>query len=145
MIYHSNKLQYFYENRTPPGSHINLSSLSGRWQFTYFPGNNHNFVYVKETSHISGVEISSEYEDLICYGFDSSVVDKGLPRMVAWPKNAEDVLTIVKYAAEQELKIIPRGAGSGMAGASVPVREDSIILSFEKMRMIVDIDTLLSG
>ncbi|HTZ19208.1 MAG TPA: FAD-linked oxidase C-terminal domain-containing protein [Dissulfurispiraceae bacterium] len=96
---------------------------------------------MKRSSNISGVEISSEYEDLICYGFDSSIVDEGLPRAVAWPKNAEDVVKIVKYADEQDLKIIPRGAGTGMAGASVPNREDSIVLSFEKMRMILDIDT----
>jgi len=50
------------------------------------------------------------------------------------------VVKIVKYAAQQELKIIPRGAGTGMAGASIPNREDSIILSFEKMRKIIDID-----
>jgi glycolate oxidase len=92
-------------------------------------------------SNISGVEISSEYEDLICYGFDASIVDEGLPRAVAWPKSAEDVVKIVRYAAEQDLKIIPRGAGTGMAGASVPNREDSIILSFERMRKIIDIDT----
>lgn len=96
---------------------------------------------MKTASYISGVEISSEYEDLICYGFDSSIVDEGLPRAVAWPKSAEDVVKIVHYAAEQDLKIIPRGAGTGMAGASVPNREDSIVLSFEKMRKIIEVDT----
>ena len=95
---------------------------------------------MKKITHILGVEVSSEYEDLICYGFDSSIVDEGLPHAVAWPKNAEDVVKIVKYAAQQDLKIIPRGAGTGMAGASIPNREDSIILSFEKMRKIIDID-----
>ncbi len=96
---------------------------------------------MKTASHISGVEISSEYEDLICYGFDASIVDEGLPHAVAWPKNAEDVIKIVHYAAAQDLKIIPRGAGTGMAGATVPNREDSIVLSFEKMRKIIEIDT----
>ncbi len=95
---------------------------------------------MKKSTYIAGVEISSEYEDLICYGFDSSIVDSGMAHAVAWPKSTEDVVKIVKCAAEQDLKIIPRGAGTGMAGASVPDREDSIILSFEKMRKIIDID-----
>lgn len=96
---------------------------------------------MKNIAHISGVEISNEYEDLICYGFDASIVDEGLPWAVAWPKNAEDVVKIVKYADEQDLKIIPRGAGTGMAGASVPHLGESIVLSFEKMRKIIDINT----
>jgi glycolate oxidase len=95
---------------------------------------------MKKLTHISGVEVSSEHEDLICYGFDASIVDEGLPHAVAWPKDTEDVVRIVKYASEQNLKIIPRGAGTGMAGAAIPNREDTLILSFEKMRRIIDID-----
>ncbi|HMK59766.1 MAG TPA: FAD-linked oxidase C-terminal domain-containing protein [Dissulfurispiraceae bacterium] len=91
-------------------------------------------------SQISGIEISSEHEDLICYGFDSSIVDEGLPLAVAWPKDTGDVVKLVKYAADQNLKIVPRGAGTGMAGAAIPNRADSIIMSFEKMRKILEID-----
>jgi len=41
---------------------------------------------MKKITHISGVEVSSEYEDLICYGFDSSIVDEGLRMPLHGPR-----------------------------------------------------------
>jgi glycolate oxidase len=90
---------------------------------------------------LAGIEISNEYEDLICYGFDSSIVESGLPWGVAWPQSAEEVSRLVRYASENDLRIVPRGAGTGMAGASVPRLPDTIILSFEKMRKLLEINT----
>jgi len=95
---------------------------------------------MKKSAELQGIEISHEYEDLICYGFDASIVESGLPCGVAWPKSAEEVANIVKYAAANDLKIIPRGAGTGMAGASIPNVSETMILSFEKMRKIIDIN-----
>jgi glycolate oxidase len=96
---------------------------------------------MKNSTRLEGIEISNEYEDLICYGFDSSIVDGGLPWGVAWPRTADEVSRIIKYASENDLRIVPRGAGTGMAGASIPHLPDSIILSFEKMRKLLEINT----
>jgi len=95
---------------------------------------------MKNSDCLKGIEISNEYEDLICYGFDASIADSGLPWGVAWPKSADEVSRIVAYASDQGLRIVPRGAGTGMAGASVPHLADSIILSFEKMRKVIEIN-----
>lgn len=95
---------------------------------------------MNKTMNLDGIEISNEYEDLICYGFDASIVESSLPWGVAWPKTAEEVSRIVKYANEHDMKIVPRGAGTGMAGASIPQLGETIILSFEKMRKIIEIN-----
>jgi glycolate oxidase len=95
---------------------------------------------MKNSSLIEGIELSNEYEDLICYGFDSSIVDSGLPWGVAWPRSADEVSRIIRYASENGLRIVPRGAGTGMAGATVPHLPDSIIVSFEKMRRLLDLN-----
>ena len=95
---------------------------------------------MRKSDSLAGIEISNEYEDLICYGFDASIAECGLPWGVAWPKSADEVSRIVTHAAAHGLKIVPRGAGSGMAGASVPHLADSIILSFEKMRKVLEIN-----
>ncbi|MBF0520087.1 MAG: FAD-binding protein [Nitrospirae bacterium] len=81
---------------------------------------------------------TTDKEDLICYGYDASGLDN-CPATVVWPINTLDVIKTVKFARENGLKIIPRGAGSGMTGGSVP-GEDSIVLSFEKMNRILEID-----
>jgi FAD/FMN-containing dehydrogenase/Fe-S oxidoreductase len=41
------------------------------------------------------------------------------PLGVVSPKDAEDVARLVEYATEQGLPLVPRGAGSGLAGAAV--------------------------
>jgi len=88
----------------------------------------------------SGIRISTEKEDLICYSFDSSIADEKLPRIVAWPKNTDEIIKIIKYASDNGFSITPRGAGTGMAGASVP-SDNCIALSLENMRKMLDVDT----
>ena len=90
---------------------------------------------------LSGIEISTEKEDLICYSFDASNAEATMPQAVAWPRNAEEVVKLIKYASENAFSVVPRGAGTGMAGASVPAGTNCIVMSFEKMRKILDVDT----
>jgi len=41
------------------------------------------------------------------------------PLGVVSPRDAEDVIRLVVYAAEQGLSLVPRGMGSGLAGGAV--------------------------
>lgn len=95
---------------------------------------------MRGSSLIPGVEISTETEDRICYSFDASSSEATLPQAVAWPANADHVAKIVKFAGANNYSIIARGAGTGMTGAAVPV-SNSIVISFEKMRKLLDVDT----
>ena len=90
---------------------------------------------------LPGIDISTSPEDLVCYSYDASIAAPALPYAVAWPKSAADVARIVRHAAEHEMAIIPRGAGTGMAGASIPTVAGAIVLSFERMRKILEVDT----
>ena len=93
------------------------------------------------TDQLAGIEITTEKEELVCYSYDSSIAEPEIPRAVAWPRSQEQVVRLVKYAAEHNIAIIPRGAGTGMAGSSVPVATECMVISFEKMRKIIDINT----
>lgn len=84
------------------------------------------------------IEVSTEPEDLICYGFDASGLE-GRPSAVVWPGSTEDVVKVMKYASEHGVAVVPRGAGTGMTGGAVP-SEGAIVLSFEKMNRIVGLD-----
>jgi len=42
-----------------------------------------------------------------------------VPAAVAIPRNADDVIAVVRQAADSHLALIPRGAGSGMPGGNV--------------------------
>ncbi|MBF0456397.1 MAG: FAD-binding protein [Nitrospirae bacterium] len=82
---------------------------------------------------------SMEKEDLLCYGYDASGIDV-LPSAVVWPNSAADISKLMQFAWQNDIKVIPRGAGTGLTGGSVP-SNDSILVSFEKMNKIVEVDT----
>ncbi|MDH5202466.1 MAG: FAD-binding protein [Nitrospirota bacterium] len=85
------------------------------------------------------IKISTDPEDLICYGFDASGIEIH-PSAVAWPSTTHDVVKIMKYAYENSIPVVPRGAGTGMTGGAVPSK-GALILSLEKMNRILEIDS----
>ena len=85
------------------------------------------------------IKVSITPEDLLCYGFDASGIET-FPSAVVWPNNTDDVVKVMKYAYENSISVVPRGAGTGMTAGAVPSK-GAIVLSFEKMRRILEIDS----
>jgi glycolate oxidase len=70
------------------------------------------------------------------YRFDwSRDPTAGLPIAVVRPADAADVQTAIRWAAEHQIPVVPRGAGSGLSGGSSAV-SGGIVLSLERMRSI---------
>jgi len=62
-----------------------------------------------------------------------------LPLCIVQPKTAEDVRTVVRYASERGVPIVPRGFGSGLADAAVG---SGIVLDFSRyMTAIHSVDS----
>lgn len=59
--------------------------------------------------------------------------------VVVKPENSEEISKVMQVANEKEVPVIPRGAGTGLCGAAIPM-ESSIILSLERLSDIVDLD-----
>jgi glycolate oxidase len=83
-------------------------------------------------------DLSTAIEDRLCYSYDATDL-KAVPHAVVWPASTEDVVAVVRLAAARGLPVVPRGAGTGYTGGSVPV-DGGIALSFEAMNRIVSID-----
>ena len=77
-------------------------------------------------------------EDLALYEYDGSV-EKGRPEMVVFPRSTDDVVRIVKIAAEHGVPVVGRGAGTGLSGGAIP-REGGVIVAFARMNRILEID-----
>ncbi len=60
--------------------------------------------------------------------------------IVVKPKNTAEISEIMKYANGNNLTVVVRGGGTGLTGACTPTKE-SIILSTERLKKIVEIDT----
>ena len=62
------------------------------------------------------------------------------PLAVVLPATTAEVAAVLRIADEGGVPVTARGAGTGMSGACVP-RPDGIVVSFERMAAIVEIDT----
>ncbi|MHB8881109.1 MAG: FAD-binding oxidoreductase [Thermodesulfovibrionales bacterium] len=83
-------------------------------------------------------KVSTAPEDLLCYGFDASGLEAS-PSAVVWPHDLQDVIEVMAYARSNRVPIVPRGAGSGMTGGTIPL-QNAIVMSMEKMNRILEID-----
>ncbi len=81
---------------------------------------------------------TAEKEDLICYSYDALNL-RYLPDLVVFPTNVKEISEILLLANEQKFPVVPRGAGSGLTGGSLPVR-GGVVISFERMNRILEID-----
>lgn len=61
--------------------------------------------------------------------------------MVVFPQSTADVVSIVKLAAEFNLPIVGRGAGTGLSGGAI-ARAGGLVISFARMNRILEIDVL---
>ncbi|GAA1960120.1 FAD-binding oxidoreductase [Agromyces allii] len=62
-----------------------------------------------------------------------------LPLAVVLAEHEEDVVAVVRLAAASGVRVVPRGAGTGLSGGANAVA-DGIVLSLERMTRIVEID-----
>ena len=72
------------------------------------------------------------------YEYDGSI-EKGRPESVVFPKTTEDVVRIVKVAAEHKLPLVGRGAGTGLSGGTIPT-EGGLMIAFARMNKILEIN-----
>lgn len=77
-------------------------------------------------------------EDLLLYSYDAFMV-QGQPEAALLPVSTEEVSRIMKVASREKIPVTPRGAGTNLAGGSVPTR-GGIALVFTKMNKILEIN-----
>ncbi len=73
-----------------------------------------------------------------CYAYDATDLTSA-PGLVVFPGSAEEVAGIVRLANEYRFPVVPRGAGTGRAGGSVPVA-GGVVLVLTRLNRILEID-----
>jgi glycolate oxidase len=93
---------------------------------------------MKKLKKIVGEDnVSDNVADLYVYGSDASV-HQAMPTVIVRPKTVEEVQKIMRYANENKIPVVPRGAGSGTSGHTVPI-DGGIILDMKQMNHILEI------
>ncbi|MBA2126866.1 FAD-binding oxidoreductase [Hyphomicrobium methylovorum] len=73
------------------------------------------------------------------YETDAFTAYRRVPMLVVLPRTTEDVSKILKYCHDNDVKVIPRGAGTSLCGGALPT-EDAIVLCISKMNRVIEID-----
>jgi glycolate oxidase len=81
--------------------------------------------------------VLSDPLDLRVYARDASMVEGG-PVLVALPGSPEDVVACVRTASTHGLAIVPRGSGTGLAGAATPFG-DALVISTARMTRLLEV------
>jgi glycolate oxidase len=77
-------------------------------------------------------------EDLAVYSYDGTF-EEHRPDVVVLPRTTEQVSQVVMLASREQIPVVTRGMGSGLAAASVPFK-GGITLSMTRMNRILEID-----
>ena len=89
-------------------------------------------------SLLGAAHVKTDADSRALYGTDA--LKRGAPAdIVVFPGTTEEVAGVVRICAERRIPIVPRGAGTGYTGGSVPTRGGTVV-SLERMNRILEID-----
>ena len=70
---------------------------------------------------------------------DGLTAYRRLPLAVVLPSSTAEVAAVMKYLGQQGVKVVPRGAGTSLAGGAIP-QEDAVVVGVSKMARVLDLD-----
>lgn len=79
---------------------------------------------------------TDQLEELVPYSYDASM-NAHRPDAAVWPESTAQVAAIVEFANEHKIPVVPRGAGTSLSGATVPIK-GGIIIDLSRMNRILE-------
>ena len=72
---------------------------------------------------INPENILSHIDEIKPYETDALAAYKQTPLLVVLPETVEEVSKVLKYCNVNKIKVVPRGAGTGLSGGSLPLAD----------------------
>jgi glycolate oxidase len=76
---------------------------------------------------------------LAAYETDALTAYRQRPLAVVLPETTAEVAAVLRFAARDGVKIVPRGAGTSLSGGAIPAA-DAVVLALGKFNRILEID-----
>jgi len=83
--------------------------------------------------------VLDQQHQIKAYETDALSAYKQKPLVVVFPENTEEVSKVLMYCNQEKIKVVPRGAGTGLSGGSLPLA-DGVLLCMGKFNKILEID-----
>jgi glycolate oxidase len=73
------------------------------------------------------------------YETDAFTAYRRLPLAVVLPGTTAEVSAVLRFCSEQGVPVVPRGAGTSLAGGAIP-QEDAVVIGVSRMNRILELD-----
>ncbi len=88
---------------------------------------------------VPGEGVIDEREELRVYECDGLSAYRQIPMLVVLPSTVEQVSAVLRYCHANGIKVVPRGAGTGLSGGALPLA-DGVLLGMAKFNRVLEID-----
>jgi glycolate oxidase len=89
---------------------------------------------------VGAENVLHHHDELLVYECDGYVIEKKVPDVVVFPTSTEQVVGIVKVCNAHDVPFVPRGAGTSLAGGTLPVG-GGVMICLTRMKRILEINT----
>lgn len=83
--------------------------------------------------------VISEERELVPFETDAFTAYRKLPLAVVLPYTTQQVADVLKYCSDLQIPVIPRGAGTSLAGGAIP-QEDAVVIGVSRMTKMLNVD-----
>jgi glycolate oxidase subunit GlcD len=73
------------------------------------------------------------------YEADALALEKHLPDVIVLPRSTDEVAAVVRWARARGVPVVPRGAGTGLAGGAT-AEHGGVVLSVNRMERVLSLD-----
>lgn len=88
---------------------------------------------------VPGEGVITDPKQLVPYETDAFTAYRRVPLAVVLPETTEQVAALMKFCSDHGVPVVPRGAGTSLAGGAIP-QEDAVVIGLSKMRSVVSIN-----
>ncbi|WP_196258858.1 FAD-linked oxidase C-terminal domain-containing protein [Pelagibacterium limicola] len=103
-----------------------------------------NTIIVRRDEIIAGLARLVEPECLVTgddemrpFETDALTAYRRMPLAVVLPRSTQEVSAVLRYCHDAGVNVIPRGAGTSLAGGAIP-QEDAVVIGISKLNKVLD-------
>ena len=81
----------------------------------------------------------TSFDERRAFETDALSAYRRVPLAVVLPRTTQEVAAVLKFCHEEQVKVVPRGAGTSLSGGAIP-QEDAVVVGIAKLNRILGID-----